>query len=285
MSVVTREKGTRAYFPVRAPRVHSLFPSCFSSIFVRRGSARKDVASRIAKEKKRSGNKRSCTPSYTTWLCAGYVMAAREYTNSSFEFREYRQDGSCIFQQQQQLADRNFSRCSTRTSSSYSFFFFFSYAKHIPFVKRTRFSRFAVFLSHSGFSLFRQLIRACLLDSTVFTCVSRHVSSSFFPQVEARVRETGYREDRDSATLRDGEYDHCYVVKLVVSVRCRNVFLDCLCVFFLSLSLFLSVSLPVFHIQNNHARSTAKPPRLLSINCILQSRAGTELYISSLRCA
>lgn len=53
LSVVSRETGTRAYFPVHAPQVHSLFPSCFSSIFVRRGSARKDVASRIARERKK----------------------------------------------------------------------------------------------------------------------------------------------------------------------------------------------------------------------------------------
>lgn len=112
---------------------HSILSSPFflSSYFcLKRGNARVRTlrkSYRALAERKRSGNWRSCAFGVHAISCKRscttvYVMAAREYTNSSFT--NARKDGPCIFQQRARAhADRNFSRCPTDGSS---FFLSFS---------------------------------------------------------------------------------------------------------------------------------------------------------------
>lgn len=280
------KRDTSTFSRSRADFILSLSFSFF--IFIRRGSARKDVASRIAREKKkvweqaqlhailynvvvrriRNGSSRI----YELELRVSRIPARRvlHFSTALVAAAATRARGSKLFS----LLDGS--------SSSCSFFFRSPHVRGAYSIRKERgFRDSRFFLSQDSlcFASLLERVSPTRLFSHAFHDTFLHLS--FFPQAEDGVRETGFREDRDSATLRDGEYDHCYIVKLVVSVKCRNVSLDCLCVlfFFSSSSPFLS---RVFHIQNNHARSTAKPPRLLSINCILQPRAGTELYISSL---
>lgn len=190
-------------------------------------------------------------------------------------------------------ADRNFSRCSTVLPLVLFFFFSFArhtYAEHIPFVKN-------VVFAIRGFSSLRipsvspaYSSMSPRLDCFRMRFTTRSLISLSFRRLKLECEKLATEKIEIQRHYVMVSTIIGYVVKLVVLVKCRNVSLDCLYVlfFFLSLSFFLSFSSSsfpsrAFHIQNNHARSTAKPPRLLSINCILQPRAGTELYISSLR--
>jgi len=136
-----------------------------------------------------------------TWeqaqLCYTYV-AARECTNSSLT--KSARDAPCIFQQRARG-----SKVFSLPDADGSLFSFFSAVRHVRSIFYPRRIRFRCSLSLS-LSLSVCLLSVC--RSAALACVSRNVLP-FFPQIKDGMRETSYREDRDSAALRNGECNCC----------------------------------------------------------------------------